>query len=425
MTLFCLYYPYMLEGVEPVIEDANEAHKLLDREQVGNKEASVDDEEEDGFLKAFKEKNYRYRAKFEYKEEEETVAEEETRKLAMENINTMNNSERTSYREELLQCKYEVQNVEELNALGKGKRSRKQMVSVEDDDLVGLEDVSSDGEDDNFEAELTDGDTISSGTQSVDSMEPIPLMEGEGKSFRVLGFSKSQRAAFVQIVMRFGVGDFDWKEFASRLKQKSYEEIKDYGVLFLTHIAEDLNDSPTFSDGVPKEGLRIPDVLVRIADLLLLSKKVKTASEQPGTPLFTNDIIMCYPALKGGKFWKEEHDLLLLSAVLKHGYGRWQAIVDDKELRIQEVICQELNLPFINLHVPGQAGYGVNASNAEFRGMRRKQVGYVKKRVLLLEKGLHAEYRKEYIRELNANEVPSEEPEVGQVVADMPSSSSS
>lgn len=41
------------------------------------------------------------------------------------------------------------------------------MVSVEEDDLAGLEDVSSDGEDDNYEAELTDGDSNSNGTTSV------------------------------------------------------------------------------------------------------------------------------------------------------------------------------------------------------------------------------------------------------------------
>ncbi|KAE8687473.1 HXXXD-type acyl-transferase family protein [Hibiscus syriacus] len=277
--------------------------RLLDREQVGDEEASVDDEEEDGFLKAFK----------------------------------------------LLRDKYEVQKVEEFNALGKGKRSRKHTVSVEDDDLAGLPYRK---------------------RNRVDSTEPIPLMEGEGKSFRVLGFNQSQRAAFVQILMRFGVGDYDWKEFAPRLKQK-------------------------------------------------------------------------------------------------HGYGRWKAIVDDKDLRIQEVICQELNLPFINLPVPGQAGsqvqYVVNASNAEssgnqtrgndsgngiggeigqgvadpvnqtqlypdssilyhFRDMQRRQVEYVKKRVLLLEKGITAEFAKEQMRELNANEVPSEEPQIGQRVADMPSS---
>ncbi|XWS72736.1 hypothetical protein CRYUN_Cryun02cG0066000 [Craigia yunnanensis] len=442
--------------------------RLLDREQVGDEEASVDVEEEDGFLKAFKVAN------FEYIEEAETVAEEEAQKVPVENKNTTNNFERTSYWEELLRDRYEVHKIEEVNALGKGKRSRKQMVSVEEDDLAGLEDVSSDGEDNNFEAELTDGDTTSSGNQSgrkpyrkrvrVDNTEPIPLMEGEGKSFRVLGFNQRQRAAFVQILMRFGVGDFDWKEFASRLKQKTYDEIKDYGTLFLTHIAEDITDSPTFSDGVPKEGLRIQDVLVRIAVLLLVSKKVKDASEKPGTNLFTDDIIMRYPTFKGGKFWKEEHDLLLLCAVLKHGYGRWQAIVDDKDLRIQEVICQELNLPFINIPVPGQAGSqvqtGANATNVEstgnqtrgngsgndvggevaqgvadavnqaqlyqdssilhhFRDMQRRLVEYIKKRVLLLEKGLNAEYLKEYYGEMKINEVTSKEQENGQKVADM------
>lgn len=39
------------------------------------------------------------------------------------------------------------------------------MVSVEEDDLAGLEDVSSD-EDDNYEAELTDGETPSFGAPS-------------------------------------------------------------------------------------------------------------------------------------------------------------------------------------------------------------------------------------------------------------------
>mgnify|MGYP004714828373 FL=1 len=151
----------------------------------------------------------------------------------------------------------------------------------------------------------------------------------------------------------------------------------------------------------------------------------------------------------------------------RHGYGRWQAIVDDKDLKIQEVICKELNLPFINIPVAGapqsqlaassapqtqfpapevsqvsvqeaevQAQNGVNATNAEtltnqvketgtgndngagvahgmsdsgsqpqfyqdssilyhFREMQRRQVEFIKKRVLLLEKALNAEYQKE------------------------------
>ncbi|KAF7815579.1 CHD3-type chromatin-remodeling factor PICKLE isoform X1 [Senna tora] len=84
------------------------------------------------------------------------------------------------------------------------------LVPAEEDDLAGLGDVSSDG-DDNSEVELTDGDANSTGiisrspykkrARAADSSEPLPLMEGEGKSFRVCGFNQSQRAAFVQILM--------------------------------------------------------------------------------------------------------------------------------------------------------------------------------------------------------------------------------
>ncbi|OAY53615.1 CHD3-type chromatin-remodeling factor PICKLE [Manihot esculenta] len=448
--------------------------RLLDREHVGDEEASLDDDEEDGFLKAFKVAN------FEYIDEAEAAAEEEARRAAAEARSAMSNSERANYWEELLKDQYEVHKVKEFNALGKGKRSRKQMVSVEEDDLAGLEDVSTEGEDDNYEADLTDSETASSGAQTgrkpyrkrarLDNMEQLPLMEGEGRSFRVLGFNQNQRAAFVQILMRFGVGEYDWKEFASRMKQKTYEEIRDYGVLFLSHIVEDINDSPNFADGVPKEGLRILDVLVRIAVLLLIRDKVKFVLEKPGTPLFTDDIVLRYPGLKSGKFWKEEHDLLLLRAVLKHGYGRWQAIVDDKDLRIQELICQELNLPFINLPVPGQVSSqtqnGVNTVTTEapstqvqgngtsnylgadvaqgttdvanqsqlypdpsilyhFRDMQRRQVEFIKKRVLLLEKGLNAEYQKEYFADdPKSNEITGEEPEGDIKAADGSNSSS-
>ncbi|KAK7311902.1 hypothetical protein RJT34_10364 [Clitoria ternatea] len=445
--------------------DAAAIDRLLDRDQVGDEEATLDDEDEDGFLKAFKVAN------FEYVDEVEAAAEEAAQKRAME---TQNSTERTHYWEELLKDRYQEHKVEEFNSLGKGKRNRKLMVSVEEDDLAGLEDVSSDGEDDNYEAELTDGDSNSTGIATVrrpykkkartDSTEPLPLMEGEGRAFRVLGFNQNQRAAFVQILMRFGVGDFDWKEFTSRMKQKTYDEIKDYGTLFLSHIAEDITDSSTFTDGVPKEGLRIQDVLVRIAVLLLIRDKVKFASQHPQTPLFSDDILLRYPGLKGAKIWKEEHDLVLLHAVLKHGYGRWQAIVDDKDLKIQEVICQELNLPIINYPIPGQIGSqaqnGTNLTSTDvpsnqsrenggdvtadgvqgsgdarnqaqlyqdssimyhFRDMQRRQVEFIKKRVLLLEKGLNAEYQKEYFGDPKVNEVINEEPKCEPKATNFPS----
>jgi chromodomain-helicase-DNA-binding protein 4 len=425
--------------------------RLLNRDQVGEEETTLDDEEEDGFLKAFKVANFEYIDEVEAEgKEEEAVPSAEFRS----NINT--NSEKASYWEELLKDRFEVHKVEELNTLGKGKRSRKQMVSVEEDDLAGLEDVSSDGEDDNYEAELaadlTDGENPSTEAPPIrkpyrkrarsGNAESVPLMEGEGRSFRVLGFTQNQRLAFVQVLMRFGVGDFDWAEFTPRLKQKTYEEIREYGTLFLTHIAEDITDLPTFSDGVPKEGLRIQDVLVRIAGLLLLRDKVRMSSQKPDSPLFTEDIVSRFPGLNGGKFWKERHDLLLLGAVLKHGYGRWQAIIDDKDLKIQEVICHQLNLPVVNLALPGgglgpaqqkldtannptsageanssaDVAQGDNPTNQtqhssfndsavlhQFREMQRRQIDFMKKRVLLLEKALNAEYQKEFFVDEKVN----------------------
>ncbi|XP_010526237.1 PREDICTED: CHD3-type chromatin-remodeling factor PICKLE-like [Tarenaya hassleriana] len=410
--------------------------KLLDRDHVDAEEASMDDEEENGFLKAFKVAN------FEYIDESDAAAQEAER-LAAESKTSIGNSDRTSYWEELLKDKYEVHRDEELNSLGKRKRSRKQMVPIEEDDLAGFEDVSSDGEDECYETELTDGETAGQGNPSGrrpyrrrarDNSEPTPLMEGEGRSFRVLGFNQSQRAVFVKTLMRYGIGNCDWKEFVPRLKQKTYEEIKEYGTLFLKHIVEDIDESsPTFSDGVPKEGLRIEDVLVRIAILGLIQEKVKFTEDHPTKPIFSDRILEQFPGLRiPGKVWKEEHDKIMLRAVLKHGYGRWQAIVDDKELGIQELICKELNLPFANLAAAEQAGYqgqnGSGNSNSEahnnsasydggqgssmliYRDMQRRLVEFVKKRVLLLERALNLEYADEYYGVVPPS-VPGEEPE--------------
>ncbi|KAF9614280.1 hypothetical protein IFM89_017081 [Coptis chinensis] len=477
--------------------------RLLDRDQVRNEEAPLDDEEEDGFLKAFKVAN------FEYIDEVEAAAEEEAKKESLVNKTTSNNSDSKNYWEDLLRERYEEQKIEEFTALGKGKRSRKQMVSVEDDDLAGLEDVSSDGEDDSNEADWIDAEMVSSGSVSgrkpqglkkkarVDGMDQLPLMEGEGKSVKVLGFSQNHRAAFVQILMRFGVGDFDWSEFTPRLKQKTFEEIKEYGTLFLSHIAEDITESPSFSDGVPKEGLRIHDVLVRIAVLLLIKEKVKKLhSEKPGTRLFAEDIISRLPGLRSGRSWKEEHDLALLHAVLKygaiflmalaanlgpfdarslgvdllktvaiyrHGYGRWQAIVDDKDLHIQHVICQEQNLSVLNGSAGAQLHDNAHMANHEdtsvsqlketggvsdcgsdvgqgttenanrtqsyqeasnicnFREMQRRLVEFIKKRVLLLEKALNAEYQKEFFGDTKPSNNTDEERETDPMVLDVES----
>jgi chromodomain-helicase-DNA-binding protein 4 len=67
-------------------------------------------------------------ANFEYIDKVEAVAEEEPQKENMDNKPSVSNPEKSSYWEELLRDRYEVHKVEEFNALGKGKRSRKQVL---------------------------------------------------------------------------------------------------------------------------------------------------------------------------------------------------------------------------------------------------------------------------------------------------------
>ncbi|CAL5443704.1 unnamed protein product [Camellia sinensis] len=136
-----------------------------------------------------------------------------------------------------------------------------------------------------------------------------------------------------------------------------------------------------------------------------------------------------------------------------HGYGRWQAIVDDKDLKVQEVICQELNLLVLALPVPGASqsqdganvvsvetpmnetkgtvvgnDLGVDAANRapdaanrsqlfqdslslyHYREMQRRHVEFIKKKVLFLEKLQNTEYQKEAFK-LDVNEPAREQTE--------------
>ncbi|AQL01563.1 Putative homeodomain-like transcription factor superfamily protein [Zea mays] len=319
--------------------------RLLDRDQVDGDE-SVEDEEEDGFLKGFKVAN------FEYIDEAKAQAEKEEarRKAAAE----AENSER-NYWDELLKDRYDVQKVEEHTAMGKGKRSRKQMAAADEDDI---HDLSSEDEDYSLEDDISDNDTSLQGnisgkrgqyskrkSRNVDS---IPLMEGEGRTLRVLGFNHAQRAMFLQTLNRFGFQNYDWKEYLPRLKGKSVEEIQRYAELVMAHLVEEINDSDYFSDGVPKEMMRVDDVLVRIANISLIEEKMAATGPGKITNIFPNYLLYEFQGLSGGRIWKAEHDLLLLRGILKHGYARWQYISDDRENGLFEAARRELHLPSVN-----------------------------------------------------------------------------
>lgn len=375
--------------------------RLLDRDQVDGDE-SVEDEEEDGFLKGFKVAN------FEYIDEAKAQAEKEEarRKAAAE----AENSER-NYWDELLKDRYDVQKVEEHTAMGKGKRSRKQMAAADEDDI---HDLSSEDEDYSLEDDISDNDTSLQGnisgkrgqyskrkSRNVDS---IPLMEGEGRTLRVLGFNHAQRAMFLQTLNRFGFQNYDWKEYLPRLKGKSVEEIQRYAELVMAHLVEEINDSDYFSDGVPKEMMRVDDVLVRIANISLIEEKMAATGPGKITNIFPNYLLYEFQGLSGGRIWKAEHDLLLLRGILKHGYARWQYISDDRENGLFEAARRELHLPSVNEIIGAQLneangnlegaqeGQANTTSMSHYKEIQRKIVEFLRKRYHLMERALNMEY---------------------------------
>ncbi|VAI71327.1 unnamed protein product [Triticum turgidum subsp. durum] len=377
--------------------------RLLDRDQV-DEEEYLEDEEDDEFLKGFKVANFEY-----IDEAKALAAKEEARKKAEAEAA----SNKANYWEELLKDRCVEQEVEEI-AMGKGKRSRKQMAAADEDDITGLHELSSEDEDYSYDDDVSDNDTSlpanvsgrkaqysKKNSRNVDS---LPLMEGEGRALKVYGFNHVQRTQFLQTLMRYGFQNYDWKEYLPRLKGKSVEEIQRYGELVMAHLVEDTNDSPTYADGVPKE-MRADETLVRLAKISLVEEKVAAMEQGKITKLFPNYLMYEFTGLSGGRIWKGEHDLLLLKALIKHGYARWQYISDDRDNGLFETARRELNLPSANELISSQSNNEANGnlestqevqvnptSLSQYRDIQRKIVEFIRKRYHILEKCLDIEY---------------------------------
>ncbi|KAG8093796.1 hypothetical protein GUJ93_ZPchr0012g21180 [Zizania palustris] len=372
--------------------------KLLDRDQADGEEP-VEDEEDDEFLKGFKVAN------FEYIDEAKALAEKEARKKAEAEA-----SDRANYWDRLLKDKYDVQKVEEHTTMGKGKRSRKQMAAADEDDITGLHDMSSEDDDYSIDDDVSDNDTsLQAGIagrrgpyskKKQRNVDSLPLMEGEGRALRVYGFNQIQRTQFLQTLMRYGFQNYDWKEYIPRLKGKSVDEIQRYAELVMVHLLEDINESGYYADGVPKE-MRTDETLVRLANISLVEEKVAAMEQGKITKLFPNYLLYEFPSLAGGRIWKGEHDLLLLKALIKHGYARWQYISDDRDNGLFEAARRELKLPSANEVISAHPNNEANGnleitqegqSNTTSRETQRKTVEFIRKRFHILERCLNLEY---------------------------------
>uniref|UniRef100_J3MBV3 Uncharacterized protein n=1 Tax=Oryza brachyantha TaxID=4533 RepID=J3MBV3_ORYBR len=379
--------------------------RLLDRDQADGEEP-VEDEEDDEFLKGFKVANFEY-----IDEAKALAAKEEARKKAEAEAA---NADRQNYWDKLLKDRYDVQKVEENTSMGKGKRSRKQMAAADEDDITGLHDMSSEDDDYSYDDDVSDNDTsLQAGIsgrrgpyskKKQRNVDSLPFMEGEGRALRVYGFNQIQRTQFLQTLMRYGFQNYDWKEYTPRLKGKSVEEIQRYAELVMIHLLEDINDSAYYADGVPKE-MRADETLVRLANISLVEEKVAAMEHGKITKLFPSYLLYEFPSLAGGRIWKAEHDLLLLKALIKHGYARWQYISDDRDNGLFEAARQELKLPtaneLISAHSNNEAngnlentqeGQSNPTSMTHYRDTQRKTVEFIRKRFHLLERCLNLEY---------------------------------
>merc|ERR1719322_1236988 len=272
------------ESKNDIVYDDAAIEKLLDRSQEGveEKESWAND-----YLSSFKVATYQTK--------EQGAPEEEVEVLKEEAENTD-----PAYWEKLLRHHYEQHQEDVSRSMGKGKRIRKQVNYGDGEVAPGREDnqwnenmsdynsdfsMPSDQEqDDDFE----DGDDeMGRGRRGRmgqmgrgDKDRPLPpLLARVGGSIEVLGFNARQRKSFLNAVMRYGIPPqdaFNSQWLVRDLKGKSEKCFKAYTSLFMRHLCEPGNEnSETFADGVPREGLSRQHVLTRIGVMSLIRKKVQ------------------------------------------------------------------------------------------------------------------------------------------------------
>merc|ERR1712037_937140 len=198
---------------------------------------------------------------------------------------------------------YEQAQEDVARSMGKGKRVRKQVNYGDGGEVTTREDSSwqenvsdynsdfslpsdDDKEDDDFDEKNDDGDPAGRSRRDIarerkrDRDRPLPpLLARVGGNIEVLGFNARQRKSFLNAIMRYGMPPqdvFNSQWLVRDLRGKSEKCFKAYTSLFMRHLCEPGNEnSETFADGVPREGLSRQHVLTRIGVMSLIRKKVQ------------------------------------------------------------------------------------------------------------------------------------------------------
>merc|ERR1712227_987574 len=274
------------ESANDIVYDDKTVDGLLDRSQEGIEEKESWANE---YLSSFKVAQYQTK---EGGEEEQDV---EVLKQEADNTDP-------AYWEKLLRHHYEQAQEDIARSMGKGKRVRKQ-VNYGDGGEVGaggrdgdgswqenMSDYNSDfsmpSDDDNEDGDFDNNDDDPTGRSRRDIRRDMkrekdrplpPLLARVAGNIEVLGFNARQRKSYLNAIMRYGMPPqdvFNSQWLVRDLRGKSEKCFRAYTSLFMRHLCEPGNEnSETFADGVPRDGLSRQHVLTRIGVMSLIRKK--------------------------------------------------------------------------------------------------------------------------------------------------------
>ncbi|KAH1016970.1 hypothetical protein HUJ05_007711 [Dendroctonus ponderosae] len=242
---------------EAIHYDDKAVGELLDRSKEGieQKESWANE-----YLSSFKVASYATK-------EGENEEEVDTEIIKQEAENTD-----PAYWIKLLRHHYEQQQEDIARTLGKGKRVRKQ-VNYNDGGMT-----TETRDDSTWQENLSDYNSDFSGGSDKDEEDDDFDEKNEGDINR-RRFNARQRKAFLNAIMRYGMPPqdaFNSQWLVRDLRGKSEKNFKAYVSLFMRHLCEPgADNSDTFADGVPREGLSRQHVLTRIGVMSLIRKKVQ------------------------------------------------------------------------------------------------------------------------------------------------------
>merc|ERR1711990_300702 len=300
------------ESANDIVYDDKAVASLLDRSQEGVEEKENWANE---YLSSFKVATYATK--------EGGGEEEEVEVLKQEADNTD-----PAYWEKLLRHHYEQAQEDVARSMGKGKRVRKQVNYGDGGEVTTREDNSwqenvsdynsdfslpsdDDKEDDDFDEkndpEGPDGRSRRdiARERKRDRDRPLPpLLARVAGNIEVLGFNARQRKSYLNAIMRYGMPPqdvFNSQWLVRDLRGKSEKCFRAYTSLFMRHLCEPGNENTeTFADGVPREGLSRQHVLTRIGVMSLIRKKVQEFENINGKHSMPHLVIKKKPDEKEG-----------------------------------------------------------------------------------------------------------------------------